>query len=312
MRIGTRWCSAATRKCPDPQHGSSTLSSAAVFGQPSNVPAAGRHGPPSPSAPRTKRRYSQPTPGRASLRAQFVFGLGAGGVLGGELLARPPRAQRVVEQELHHVRLGEELRHRGDFVRPDLHLGAVDLILLLALPELVDPPQRVGRGEDRRRQRRQQLLQLEHVLGGEGDLEQRVVRPEDLRQHPLGAAGGEDPHVHAFFLGQFLGLGQADGHVLFRLDQQIVLGQEPGKEHPMPVLVGALADQVVDGQPAGRVLPVPELPRPGAEMVAQFALGRLHVRVRLVVVDRQGFQGGASADLGRVAGLDDHALQFVP
>ena len=60
------------------------------------------------------------------------------------------------------------------------------------------------------------------------------------------------------------------------------------------------------------VLPVPELPRPGAEVVAQLALGRLHVRVRLVVVDRQSFQRGASAGLGRVAGLDDHALQFVP
>ena len=151
-----------------------------------------------------------------------------------------------MEQELHHVRLGEELRHRRDLVRADLDLGAVDLILLLALPELVDPPQRVGGGEDRLRQRRQQLLQLEHVLGREGDLEQRVVGPEDLRQHPLGAAGGEDPHIHAVFLGQFLGLGQADGHVLLRLDQQTVLGQEPGEEHPMPVFVGALAGQVVN------------------------------------------------------------------
>ncbi len=38
-----------------------------------------------------------------------------------------------------------------------------------------------------------------------------------------------------------------------RFDEQAVLCQEPGKEHPMPALAGTLADQVVDGKPAGGV-----------------------------------------------------------
>jgi hypothetical protein len=31
-----------------------------------------------------------------------------------------------------------------------------------------------------------------------------------------------------------------------------------------------------------------------------------------MVMDHQGFEGGASSSLGRIAGIDDHALQFVP
>ena len=222
-----------------------------------------------------------------------------------------------MDQELHHIRLGEELRHRGDFVRPDLHLQAIDLILLLALPELIDPPQRIRRGEDRRRQRSQESLQLEHMLGGKGHLKQRVVRPEDLRQHPLGAAGREDPYIHTVILGQFLGFSQADGHVLFRLDEEVVFGQKPGKKHPVPVLVGALAGQVINfvvfatGVRFGQ-LSIAKLPCSRAQMVAQFALGRFHMRVRLIMVDRQGFQSRPRADLSRVSGLDDHVLPFVP
>jgi hypothetical protein len=42
MRMATNIKKTATRKCPDPQHGSITLSSASASGQPSNQPAAGR------------------------------------------------------------------------------------------------------------------------------------------------------------------------------------------------------------------------------------------------------------------------------
>jgi len=61
-----------------------------------------------------------------------------------------------VQEELDHVRLGEELCDGRQFVGADLHLRAVDLVLPLALPELVDPAQRVGSGEDRRGQRIEQ------------------------------------------------------------------------------------------------------------------------------------------------------------
>src|ERR1035437_3147813 len=43
--------------------------------------------------------------GQGEFAAQFLLRLGAGGIIGIELLPRPPCAQRVVEQELHHVRL---------------------------------------------------------------------------------------------------------------------------------------------------------------------------------------------------------------
>jgi len=127
----------------------------------------------------------------------------------------------------------------------------------------------------------------------------------------LRTARGEHPDVDSFFVGQFFGLFQTDRHAHLRLDQQAAVGQEPGKEHSVPVFVGALARQVIDLEAAGAVLPVAELSCPGAEVVAQGALVRGHVLVRLIVVDGQGFQGRARAGLGHVAGLDDHAFQVT-
>jgi|GEM_PF-5743183 len=46
-------------------------------------------------------------------------------------------------------------------------------------------------------------------------------------------------------------------------------------------------------------------------MFAKLALGRFHVWVWLVVVDREGFERRSSADLGRVACLDYYSLQFI-
>jgi hypothetical protein len=56
----------------------------------------------------------------------------------------PPGAQRVVQQEVHHVRLGEQLGDGGQLVGADLHFRRVDLVLALGLPELVDPAQAVA------------------------------------------------------------------------------------------------------------------------------------------------------------------------
>lgn len=73
--------------------------------------------------------------------AQFVFRRRAYVIIRCEFFARPPCTQSIVEQELHHVRLGEELRHRRNLIRTDLDLLTVDVFLLLALPELVYPSQ---------------------------------------------------------------------------------------------------------------------------------------------------------------------------
>ena len=48
-----------------------------------------------------------------------------------------------MQQEEDHVVLGEELGDRRQLVGADLHLGLVDLVLLVRLPELVDPAEAV-------------------------------------------------------------------------------------------------------------------------------------------------------------------------
>jgi hypothetical protein len=83
------------------------------------------------------------------------------------------------------------------------------------------------------------------------------------------------------------------------------------------MLVSALTGQVINfvvlaaGVRSGQ-LPIPKLPRTHAQMVAQFALLRIHVRVRLVMVNRQGFQGSPRANLGGVSCFYDNTFQFVP
>ncbi len=72
---------------------------------------------------------------------------------------RPPRPQRVLQQEPHHVILGEQLRHRRQIRPTDLPLRPVHLILTPRLPVLIHPPQRVIRREHLRRQPLQQSLQ---------------------------------------------------------------------------------------------------------------------------------------------------------
>jgi len=85
----------------------------------------------------------------------------------------------------------------------------------------------------------------------------------------------------------------------------------------MPVFVGALVGQVTNvevfalGIGLGQ-FPIPELQRTGAEVIAQLDLRGLHVWVRRMVMDGKSLKRGASADLGGVAGVDDHALQSVP
>ena len=59
------------------------------------------------------------------------------------MAARPPGAERVLEQEADHVVLGEELGHRRQVGAADLAPGSLTSLLALALPELVDPAEGV-------------------------------------------------------------------------------------------------------------------------------------------------------------------------
>ena len=143
--------------------------------------------------------------------------------------------------------LGEQLRDGGQGLARDLVAGGVDLIFALRLPELIDPPQAVLGGEDLDRQLGDQLLQRPLVLRREADLEHGIVGPENLRQHPGRVTCRQRPAVRRTLVRrQLIALRQRDRHPFLLVNEQMVLGQEPGEQHPVPVLVGALVDQPVD------------------------------------------------------------------
>ena len=71
-------------------------------------------------------------------------------------LSGPPRAKRVVQQEFHHVGLGEELRHRRQFGGADLATCGVHRVLFRRPPELVGPAKAIVGGEHFLRQPAQQ------------------------------------------------------------------------------------------------------------------------------------------------------------
>ena len=111
-----------------------------------------------------------------------------------------------MEQEEDHVVLGEELRHRRQFVGADLALGGVDGVLLLALPELINPPEAVVGNEDVARKPFENRLQLLTLLGRKRDLEHRIARAEDLRKHPLREVAREHEPVDAALAADFAAL----------------------------------------------------------------------------------------------------------
>ncbi len=80
----------------------------------------------------------------------------------------------------------------------------------------------------------------------------------------------------------------------------MVLRQEPGEEHPVPVLVGDLGDQ-------GLVAAELALLRP--EGPAELAVGLGELVEGLVAIHRKGGQGSTGGGLGRGACLPDGAVE---
>ena len=117
----------------------------------------------------------------------------------------PPGPERVLEQEADHVVLGEELRHRAEVGAADLALGGVDLVLLLALPVLVDPAEAIVRGEDLLRERLHDRLEREPRLGRESKPDAGIVEAEDPRQDLGREASGHSPRIGLVQLGGELG-----------------------------------------------------------------------------------------------------------
>ena len=137
--------------------------------------------------------------------------------------------------------------------------------------------------------------------GAKRSRELGVVLAEDRRQHPRGVAGGEHPGVGLAFLARELGdLGERDRDAGLRVDQQVVLGEEPGEQHPVPVLVGDLGDERVVAS---------ELTFLRTQRPTELAVGLGELVEGLVAVDGERGQRGTGCGLGGRSGLHDRAVQ---
>src|SRR5437667_197815 len=109
----------------------------------------------------------------------------------------PPRAERVVKQELDHVVLGKELRHCRQLLRTDFLPRLVYPVFLLRLPELVHPAEAIICIKDLRRKRSQELLEGLAMLSGQRNPEDGIVRSKDLWQHALRESRGQGNPISA-------------------------------------------------------------------------------------------------------------------
>ena len=157
---------------------------------------------------------------------------------------RPPRAERVLQQEPHHVVLGEQLRDRGQVGTADLALGAIDLCLSAGLPELVYPAKRVLCSDHLNGEPVQQTFEPLHGLDGESHLEHWIVLAEDPWQHRRGEPGPDLPHVGFTKFGGELGqFRHCDGLASLVVDKQAVVSQIAGKQHSVPMLEPGLGHE---------------------------------------------------------------------
>jgi hypothetical protein len=159
----------------------------------------------------------------------------------------PPRTQRVVEQELHHVGFGEELGDGGQLVRTDFDFGGVDLVLALGLPELIDPAQAVAGLEYLGGKAPSSRSSSRWYSGAKPSSNTGLLRFEYLRQHARGQLAGQFPAAFAAKIGggiarQFFTFGERHRRAGLP-EQQVVFGKEAGKQHAVPVLVGDFPHQ---------------------------------------------------------------------
>ncbi len=85
------------------------------------------------------------------------------------------------------------------------------------------------------------------MLGGKIDREDRIVGTEESREHSRGPSGSEAPHPDWRLLrgSQLTHFVERDGHSL-GMQKEVVLREEPGEEHSVPLLVSALGYEVLD------------------------------------------------------------------
>ena len=120
------------------------------------------------------------------------------------------------------------------------------------------------------------------------------------RQHPFCEAAGKRPAVLPLLASQFLAVRQRHGDARFRIDQEFVLRQEAGEQHPVPVLVGHLVSESVDRLDAGlQIAAVPELAPVRPQPAPQVLLRRGHRRVGAAGADREHGECVAGPGLAR-------------
>ena len=210
--------------------------------------------------------------------------------------------------------LGKELGHGGQFPCADLDLGGVDLVLLLGLPELIDPAEAVGGGEHVQRQVSHQALQFLLVLRRQDQFEDRRIEPEDLWQHAGGEPGRKLPSVGRTFIGgEVFTLFEGDGHGVIRvgIHQQIVLGQEAGKQHSVPVLVGDFFHKTIGSLFTIRFTVIAQLPSMHSQTAAQVAIRFVQMRIGVGFPYAKLLQCGLGSGFGNITRILDGALELM-
>jgi hypothetical protein len=216
-----------------------------------------------------------------------------------------------VEEELHHVVLGEELGNGGELIGSDLHPGFIDLILSLLLPELVGPAEGIIRREDLGREFSQKLSEEDLIALGQGDLEDGIIRAEDSREDFLSESAGE---VEAILGPQLVSqlLAIREGHrdiplILVGMEESI-LSQEAGEEEAVPVLVGGILGEVLDLlSPLRRIELISQGAASGAEAIAQLALLHAHVSPVLLLMHGEILERSTASLLGCLTGIERDA-----
>src|ERR1700686_4182220 len=109
--------------------------------------------------------------------------------------AGPPGPERVLEEEADHVVLGKELGDGAEIGTTDLARGGIDFVLLVLLPVLVDPSERIVGEEDLNGEAGEDALEGIAALGGEAETNAGIVETEDTGEDLGGKAGGDGPAV---------------------------------------------------------------------------------------------------------------------
>ena len=216
-----------------------------------------------------------------------------------------------MEEKLDHVVLGEELGDGGERVGVDLVAGFVDGVFFVRAPELIDPAEGVVGLEDGGGQLGDEPPQGLEMLRGEGDAEQRIVGPEDLREQPGGVAHGEGGAVGRLLHAEdfrVVAVLQRDGRAIGH-HQEVVLGEEAGEEELVPMLVGAFEHEAAGLLRFVGSQMVAKLSAAGAEGDAVLFLVFGQMRRDFRLADAEPGDGRCRAFLGELAGGDDDAFE---